>query len=124
MDINNSQINNIIIKKFIRNKSHTKIDTSKSLDSELCISDIDLPLYRYGLIHQININNYFNGYNQIKKQKMKSYLIVLFFVLHILQYIMCIKYVRNGRVPNILLDVLQFVGGIPVYFYMASILFS
>src|SRR5258708_37178634 len=118
MDINNSNINNIYIKKFIRNKSHTKRDTFKSLDSDLRLSDIDLPLYRYGLIHQIDINNYFNGYNQIKKQKIKSYLIVLFLLLHILKYIMCIKYVRNGRVPNILLDVLQFVGGIPIYIYM------
>src|SRR5258708_674545 len=97
---------------------NTKIDTSKSLDSNLRISDIDLPLYRYGLTHQIDINNYFNEYNQIKKLKIKSYLIVLFFVLHILKYIMCIKYVKNGRVPNILLDVLQFVGGIPIYIYM------
>src|SRR5260221_3427957 len=110
MDINNSQINNIFIKKFIRNRSHTKIDTSKSLDSELRISDIDLPLYRYGLIHQIDINNYFNGYNQIKKQCMKSYLIIFLFGLRIFQWILCIKYVRNGRVPNILLDVVQFFG--------------
>src|SRR5260221_13141171 len=98
--------NYLIIKMDI----NTEIDTSKSLDSDLRISDIDLPLYRYGLIHQIDINNYFNGYNQIKKQRMKSYLIMLLFGLRIFQCILCIKYVRNGRVPNILLDVVQFFG--------------
>src|SRR5260221_685315 len=110
MDINNSQINNIIIKKFIRNKSHIKIDTSKSLDSNLSISDIDLPLYRYGLIHQIDINNYFNGYNQINKQCIKSYLIVLFFIFHILKFIVCIKdFIIYGIISIILYILLSFL---------------
>jgi hypothetical protein len=46
---------------------------SENSKNSLVIEDIDLPLYKYGLIHKQNINNYLVT-NRLKKfQQFKSY---------------------------------------------------
>ena len=96
------------IKMFMLSKSDKKIDLNKPLNSDLRINDIDLPLYRYGLIHQIDINNYFNDNEKLKLQKIKYCLIIIWMVLYIIREILCLYYIKKMEVfPNICLTSLD-----------------
>jgi hypothetical protein len=53
-----------------------------NLNNCCVIENIDLPLYKYGLIHKQNINNYLVTDKHKKFQKFKSYaLTAIFFVI-------------------------------------------
>jgi len=50
---------------------------TENLNNSSVIEDIDLRLYKYGLIHKQNINNFLVTDKQKKFQKFKSYAITV-----------------------------------------------
>jgi hypothetical protein len=89
----------------------------KSIDPELIINDIDLPLYTYGFFHRQDLNNYFDTESKRQKQKTKSFIITSWKFFDVVRYALHFIYLKNGRVPLYFFDVIQFLGGITEYFY-------
>jgi hypothetical protein len=90
----------------------------------LKIDSIDKPLYKYGLIHKIDLNNYFNCDKERKIQKYKSFALCLLFIFSAFHYSMCLSNYKNKRVPNYYFDLIQYYGGITEYYYANGIIGS
>ena len=82
------------------------------------IEDIDLPLYKYGLIHRHNINNYLKNKNFRRIQQFKfNIIIILIFMCGIRSIIYANEY-KNTNNSLIFNDIMRFMGGIIEYNYM------
>jgi hypothetical protein len=88
------------------------------------IESIDKPLYKYGLIHKIDLNNYFNSDKERKIQKYKSFALCLLFIFSAFHYSLCLSNYKNKRVPNHYFDLIQYYGGITEYYYVNGIIGS
>jgi hypothetical protein len=88
------------------------------------IESIDKPLYKYGLIHKIDLNNYFNSDKERKIQKYKSFALCLLFIFFAFHYSLCLSNYKNKRVPNYYFDLIQYYGGITEYYYVNGIIGS
>jgi hypothetical protein len=99
-------------------------DQRKSIEPQLIINDIDLPLYTYGFFHRQDLNNYFDTESKRQNQKNKSLIITIWNFFNAVRYALHFKYLKNGRVPLYFFDVLQFIGGITEYFYGVAGLLS
>jgi len=85
------------------------------------IKDIDLPLYKYGLLFRYDINNYFDSDINRRKQKFKYYAINIWLLINILRACVSLTNVENGTVPKYYFDFLPYFGGIPEFLYSISI---
>jgi hypothetical protein len=54
---------------------------------KICIKDIDLLLYKHGIIHKQDINNYFNFVKKKKFKKYKSNDLFTFSLMNTIRYI-------------------------------------
>jgi hypothetical protein len=100
---------------------HISANTSESNGDQLSIKEIDLPLYKYGLMFRHDINGYFDDYIKRRKQKIKSFALTVWLLFCFLHFLICLLSVKNGRVPDYYFDVIQYVGGITEYFYAMGI---
>jgi hypothetical protein len=85
---------------------------SENLNNTSVIEDIDLPLYKYGLIHKQNINNYLVTNKQKKFQTIKSYASTAFLLLVIIRMLLQLRFYKNSNYPLFSYDVLNYVGGL------------
>jgi hypothetical protein len=100
---------------------HISANTSESNGDQLSIKEIDLPLYKYGLMFRHDINGYFDDDIKRRKQKIKSFVLTLWQLFCILHLLICLLSVKNGRVPDYYFDVVQYIGGITEFFYVMGI---
>jgi hypothetical protein len=73
------------------------------------INDIDLPLFKYGLIHR---NNFIINCKGKRIQSYKSYLFIVAYIFNIIRYIFYIITSVYGKVPDSYLDIFEYIGGI------------
>ncbi len=75
------------------------------------------------MIYKQDINNYFSENEKLKlKQKLKCLSITVFIVLNALKSAISIKLLKNGRIPDYCFDIAEHIGGIVIYFLIASFL--
>jgi len=86
------------------------------------VEDIDLPLYRYGLIHKQDINNYYESEKNRKLQKFKSYTLSIWMFVCIIRWLFLLKYFQNPNYEIFFNDIIQNFGGIPEFNYMIALL--
>jgi hypothetical protein len=97
---------------------------SENLNNSSVIEDIDLPLYKYGLIYKQNIDNYLATNKQKKFQKIKSYaLTAIFLIVNILSFIR-LKFYKNLKDTIFYYDLLNYFGGLTQYIYAICLLGS
>jgi hypothetical protein len=84
--------------------------------------DIDLMLYKYGILYQHDINHYLDDEKKRKRQKFKTWALSVWLVLNIIRIFLNLYYSKNGRIPKYFFDILQDVGGITVYYHTAALL--
>jgi hypothetical protein len=82
---------------------------------ELAIEEIDLQLYRYGIILDVDKNNYFVDVKKRTIQKLKYYGVRLLFLVHIVRHIFFIIKAKKGIVPIDYLDMSQYLGVLPQF---------
>jgi hypothetical protein len=85
---------------------------SENLNSTFVIEDIDLPLYKYGLIHKQNINNYLVTNKQKKFQQFKSYASTTILLLIIIRILLQLRFYKNPNYPFFSYDVINHLGGL------------
>jgi hypothetical protein len=85
---------------------------SQNLNNSSVIEDIDLPLYKYGLIHKQNINNYLVTNKQKKFQAIKSYASTAIMLLVIIRLLLQLRLYKNPNYPLFYYDVLNYSGGL------------
>jgi len=81
------------------------------------IEDIDLPLYKYGLLFRYDINNYFDSDINRLKQKFKCYAINIWLLINILRVCVCLVNLENGSIPKYYYDLVQYIEGIPEFLF-------
>jgi len=95
--------------------SDNENEESTKINNELIVRDIDLPLYKYGLIHRIDINFYLENQNKKSIQKIKSNALIILLFFHTIRHIFYWVVSKNGRVPDIYLDITQYIEGFPQF---------
>jgi hypothetical protein len=85
---------------------------SQNLNNFPVIEDIDFPLYKYGLIHKQNINNYLVTNKQKKFQATKSYASTAIMLLVIVRLLLQLRFYKNPNNPLFYYDVLNYLGGL------------
>jgi len=95
---------------------------SEESDQNLVIKDIDLPLYKFGIVYRHDIDNFFQNQNKVRIQKFKSYVLNFWLFINIIRFIWYIIICKNGKIPIYYFDLVQYVGGIPEFYYAMSIL--
>src|SRR5579871_1908371 len=96
---------------------------SEDLNKSSVIEDIDLPLYKYGLIHKQNINNYLITNKQKKIQMIKSYASTTTLLLIIILVLLQLGFYKNPNFPLFSYDLFNNFGGLTQFVY-ASCLFG
>jgi len=96
----------------------------KIFNGSLSIEDIDLPLYKYGLIHRQDINNYFINYKYKKKQYFKCNALIVWSLIAAFRWLAYTKLFRDEKYSLIYNDFLKYAGGIPQFNYMMGIIAS
>ena len=87
------------------------------------IKDIDFPLYKYGLIHRIDLNNYFVSDRKRRIQKIKSKLIFIILLMNTIRYTFYIIVIKENNMNKRYLDITQYMGGI-IKFTFGTALFG
>jgi hypothetical protein len=95
----------------------------ENLDKNNIIEDIDLPLYKYGLIHKQDVNNYFDSEKKKKVQKFKSISMICLALMNVIRFILCAKFFNN-EFPLFYYDLIKYYGGLNQYFYAIVIIAS
>jgi hypothetical protein len=90
---------------------------SENLNNSSVIEDIDLPLYKYGLIHKQNINNYSVMNKQRKFQAIKSYASTAIVLLIIIRIILQLRFYNNPNYPLFSYDLFNFLGRLTQFVY-------
>jgi hypothetical protein len=93
---------------------------SEDLKNCSVIEDIDLPLYKYGLIHKQNINNYLLTNKQKKFKAFKSYASTAIMFLISIRLLIQLRFYKNPNYPLFYYDVLNHLGGLTQFVYIAS----
>ena len=88
--------------------------------SDLVIKDIDLPLYKYGLIHRHNINNYLKSKKIIYIQNCKIFILMIWMIISSLRWFIFSMEFSNGNIPLIDNDAIRYFGGITEYFNITA----
>jgi hypothetical protein len=94
---------------------------SENLNNCSVIEDIDLSLYKFGLIHKQNINNYLVTDRQKKFQKFKCYALTAILFVIIIWMFFHLKFYKNPNYPIFYYDLLKYFGGLPQYTYALCI---
>jgi hypothetical protein len=95
---------------------------AENLNDPTIIENMDSPLYKYGLIHRQDINNYFTTKKKEIFQKFKSIALTLFLLFNIIRYFVYVKTFRNKNYPFAYYDVLHYLGGVTEFFFGMAIL--
>jgi hypothetical protein len=90
---------------------------SENSNNSSVIEDIDLPLYKYGLIHKQNINNYLVTNKQKKFQAIKSYSSTGILLLVIIRILLHFRFYKNPNYPLFFYDVFNYLGGLTQFAY-------
>jgi len=99
-----------------------KFNLSSKLSPDLAITDIDRPLYKFGMIYKYDINNYYSSDRPAeRRQKIKCFSIISFLVFTIIRLSLCLRLTNSGRVPEYLFDFVQEIGGLVIYFYIVDL---
>jgi hypothetical protein len=85
---------------------------SQNLNNSSVKEDIDLPLYKYGLIHKQNINNYLVTNKQKKFQAIKSYASTAIMFLVIIRLLLQLRLYKNPNDPLFYYDLFNNFGGL------------
>jgi hypothetical protein len=93
---------------------------SEDLNNCTVIEDIDLPLYKYGLIHKQNINNYLVMNKQKRFQSFKSYALTAFMFLISIRLLLQLRFYKNPNYPLFYYDVPNYFGGLTQFVYAAG----
>jgi hypothetical protein len=96
----------------------------KIFNDSLSIEDIDLPLYKYGLIHRQDINNYLIDYKYKKKQFFKCNALIVWSLIAIFRWLTYTKLFRDEKYSLIFNDFMKYAGGITQFYYMMGIIAS
>jgi hypothetical protein len=96
---------------------------SENLNSSSVIEDIDLPLYKYGLIHKQNINNYLVTNKQKKLQAFKSCASTAILLLIIARLLLQLRFYKNPNYHLFFYDIFNYFGGLTQFLY-AILLFG
>jgi hypothetical protein len=88
-----------------------------NLNNCCVIENIDLPLYKYGLIHNHNINNYLFTDKHKKFQKFKSYALTAIFFVIIIRILLHFIFYKNRNYPLFYYDPLNYFGGLTQFTY-------
>jgi hypothetical protein len=87
----------------------------ESIDDNLIILDIDLPLYKYLFFYRFDIRNYFSD-RQKFVQKIKSNILSVFLIISIIRYGIELKILKNKKIPIYDLDIIEYFSEIVEYF--------
>jgi hypothetical protein len=87
------------------------------INNSSVIENIDLPLYKYGLIHKQNINNYLVTEKQKKFQKFKSYASTAILLLVIIRVLLQLRFYKNPNYPLFYYDLFNNFGGLTQFVY-------
>jgi hypothetical protein len=90
---------------------------SQNLNISSVIEDIDLPLYKYGLIHKQNINNYLVTNKQKKFKAFKSYTSTAIMFLISIRLLLQLRFYKNPNYPLFYYDVPNYFGGLTQFAY-------
>jgi hypothetical protein len=90
---------------------------TENLNNTSVIQDIDLPLYKFGLIHKQNINNYLVTNKQKKFQKFKPYASTVISFLIIIRLLLNLRLNKNPNYPLFYYDLLNYLGGLHQYLF-------
>jgi hypothetical protein len=85
------------------------------------INDIDLPLFKYGLIDRHNLIVYCKGKRIQRIQSYKSYLFIVSYIFNTIRYMFYIIDSVDGKVPDSYLDISQYFGGITQFHHLEVI---
>jgi hypothetical protein len=88
-----------------------------NLNNCCVIENIDLPLYKYGLIHKQNINNFLVTDKHKKFQKFKSYALTAIFFGVIIRILLHFIFHKNPNYPLFYYDPLNYSGGLTQFIY-------
>jgi hypothetical protein len=94
---------------------------SENLNNSSVIENIDLSLYKFGLIHKQNINNYLVTDKQKKFQKFKSYTLTAILFVNVIWMLFHFKFYKNPNYPLFYYDLFKYLGGLPQYTYASCI---
>jgi hypothetical protein len=93
---------------------------TENLNKTSVIEDIDLPLYKFGLIHKQNINNYLVTNKRKKIQKFKPYASTFILFLIIIRLLLSLRIYKNPNYPLFYYDLFYYFGGLPQYLFAIS----
>jgi hypothetical protein len=93
---------------------------TENLNKTSVIEDIDLPLYKFGLIHKQNINNYLVTNKRKKIQKFKPYASTFILFLIIIRLLFSLRIYKNPNYPLFYYDLFYYFGGLPQYLFAIS----
>ncbi len=95
---------------------------SESSDEDFIIKDIDSPLYKYLFFYRIEIRKSFVSDRQKSIQKIKSIILSIYLFICIVRYgIHSLILVNKNIIPVYYLDIVQYYGGIPEFYYFGTI---
>jgi len=86
--------------------------------SDFIIEDIDLPLYKYGLIHREDINSYLNCNKGLKWPLFVCYTYIIWLIFGIFRHTIYLKEFKNEEIQLFSNDFLKYVGGITEFYYI------
>lgn len=69
------------------------------------------------------MDNYYKGsiFNKTR-QNYKSLIIILLMICHLTRFIIYAKFNKNGKLPDIYFDIIQYFGGHSIYYYVCFII--
>src|ERR1700742_476990 len=85
--------------------------------NNISIADIDLPLYKYGLIHKYDLNYYSGSEKKRKFQIFKSSALIIYLFINIIRYTINLLIIGDGKLPKYHLEIIQYFGGIVKFNY-------
>jgi len=97
--------------------NQTEID-----DNHFIINDIDVALYKYGLIYKYDVNNYFDTELKKRKQKFKYQAISVWLIFCACRSLISFRNNKDGKLPIYYFDIIQYFGGIVQFFYLIGII--
>jgi hypothetical protein len=89
---------------------------SESIDEDLVIKDIDLPLYKYFYFYKIDLRNSFVSDRQKLLQKIKSNILCIYFFICVIRYAIITIIFKNKRHSVYYFDLFQYFGEFPEFY--------
>ncbi len=88
------------------------------------IPDIDLPLYKYGLIHRQNIGDRITTKKKKILQILKFYSLIIWQFFNIFRYSLFTIYYNSEKYPIFYYSLIKFLGGLTEFYYILSALLA